>query len=47
MVRRISNALGRAIGRYLSEPVRRYRPLTTSAPELLASTLQPGDVLLV
>jgi hypothetical protein len=51
MVRRITHqlgqAIGRAIGRYLSEPVRRYRPLTTSAPELLASTLQPGDVLLV
>jgi hypothetical protein len=47
MVRRISTALGRAIGRYLSEPVRRYRPLTTSAPELLAATLQPGDILLV
>jgi hypothetical protein len=47
MVRRISNAMGRAISRYLSEPVRSYRPLTTSAPELLAATLQPGDVLLV
>jgi hypothetical protein len=47
MVQRISSAIGQAISRYLSQPVRRYRPLTTSAPELLASTLQPGDVLLV
>jgi hypothetical protein len=47
MLQRISNAMGRALGRYLSEPVRRYRPLTTSAPELLAATLQPGDILLV
>src|SRR5512144_2141105 len=47
MVRRMSSALGRAIGRYLSQPVRHYRPLTTAAPELLAATLQPGDILLV
>src|SRR5688500_5683031 len=47
MVRRISNVMGRAISRYLSEPVRSYRPLTTSAPERLAAALQPGDVLLV
>jgi hypothetical protein len=47
MVRRISNSIGRAIGRYLSQPVRRYRPLTTSAPDLLARTLMPGDILLV
>lgn len=47
MVQRISSAIGQAISRYLSQPVQRYRPLTTSAPELLASTLQPGDVLLV
>ena len=47
MVRRMTSALGRAIGRYLSQPVRQYRPLTTSNPELLATTLQPGDILLV
>src|SRR5512144_1064783 len=47
MVRRMSSALGRAIGRYLSQPVRQYRPLTTSHPDLLAATLQPGDILLV
>jgi hypothetical protein len=41
------NAVGQALGRYLSEPVKHYRPLTTSAPSLLGPTLQPGDVLLV
>jgi len=41
------NGVGRVLGRYLSEPVKHYRPLTTSAPNLLRPTLQPGDVLLV
>ena len=41
------NGVGRVLGRYLSEPVKHYRPLTTSAPSLLGPTLQPGDVLLV
>ena len=41
------NGVGRVLGRYLSEPVKHYRPLTTSAPSLLRPTLQPGDVLLV
>jgi hypothetical protein len=47
MLRSIKSAVGRALGRYLSEPVPNYRPLTTSAPTLLGPTLQPGDVLLV
>jgi len=47
MFHRISNSIGRAIARYLSAPVANYRPLTTSPPKLLASTLRPGDVLLV
>lgn len=47
MLRRIGSGLGRSIGRYLSEPVRQYRPLTTSSPERLSQTLRPGDVLLV
>ncbi len=47
MVQRIAGRMGQALGRYLSEPVRRYRPLTTSSPQLLAPTLRPGDVLLV
>ena len=41
------NGVGRVLGRYLSEPVKHYRPLTTSSPNLLRPTLQPGDVLLV
>lgn len=46
-MRRIRSAIGRALGRYLSEPISSYRPLTTSAPAALAATLRPGDVLLV
>ena len=47
MIRRMMGSIGRAIGRYLSEPVKNYRPLTTSAPSMLAAALRPGDVLLV
>ena len=47
MLRRISSSIGRALARYLSAPVANYRPLTTSHPNQLASTLRPGDVLLV
>ena len=47
MMRQISTLIGRAVGRYLSEPVRHYRPLTTTATTKLGPTLQPGDVLLV
>jgi len=47
MMRRIMGSIGRAVGRYLSEPVKNYRPLTTSAPSMLAGALRPGDVLLV
>ena len=35
------------LARYLSAPIANYRPLTTSPPKQLASTLRPGDVLLV
>jgi hypothetical protein len=47
MMRRIMGSIGRALGRYLSEPLKNYRPLTTSAPSMLASALRPADVLLV
>ena len=47
MLRRISSSIGMALARYLSAPVANYRPLTTSSPNQLASTLRPGDVLLV
>jgi len=47
MIRRMMGSIGRAVGRYLSEPLKNYRPLTTSAPSMLAAALRPGDVLLV
>jgi hypothetical protein len=47
MIRRMMGSIGRAVGRYLSEPVKNYRPLTTSAPSMLSATLRPADVLLV
>lgn len=47
MLHRISSSIGMTLARYLSAPVANYRPLTTSPPEQLASTLRPGDVLLV
>jgi len=40
-------AAGRALGRYLSQPIKNYRPLNTSVPGALAATLRPGDVLLI
>jgi hypothetical protein len=39
--------MGRALGRYLSQPIKQYRPLNTSVAGALAATLRPGDVLLV
>ena len=47
MIRRVMGSIGRAVGRYLSEPVKNYRPLTTSAPSMLRAALRPADVLLV
>jgi hypothetical protein len=41
------SSLGEALGRYLSQPIHNYRPLTTCAPSLLQATLRPGDVLLI
>jgi hypothetical protein len=41
-----SGAIGRALARYLTRPLGTAQ-VATSAPELLADTLQPGDVLLV
>jgi hypothetical protein len=43
----VVGTLGRALGRYLSQPLKNYRPLNTSVPGALAATLRPGDVLLV
>jgi len=47
MIRRVMGSIGRAVGRYLSEPLKNYRPLTTSAPSMLLAALRLGDVLLV
>ena len=47
MMMRAASSIGRAVGRYLSQPVSNYRPLTTCEPDILAATLRPGDVLLV
>ncbi len=47
MLRQVPSSIGQAIARYLSTPVANYRPLTTSLPSQLASTLRPADVLLV
>jgi len=47
VIRRIGSSIGRALGRYLSEPVSNYRPLATYTSGWLNSVLKPGDVLLV
>lgn len=39
--------MGRLLGTYLSQPVKHYKPLTTSSPGALAAALRPGDVLLI
>lgn len=44
---RILGSMGRALGQYLSQPVKYYKPLATSSAKALAQTLRPGDVLLV
>jgi len=40
-------ALGRALARYLNQPIHGYEPFSVSHPATLATMLQPGDVLLV
>ena len=47
MIHGMMSSIGRAVGRYLSQPVSHYRPLTTSAPSILGQILRPGDILLV
>lgn len=47
MLRNISDTVGRALARYLTEPLAHHQPLTTSPPDQLAPTLRAGDVLLV
>jgi hypothetical protein len=47
MMRSVLGWMGTRLGHYLSQPIPNYRPLTTCAPNILAHTLRPGDVLLV
>src|SRR6185436_7734736 len=47
MMRRAFSWMGTRLGLYLNQPIPNYRPLTTCAPNILAHTLRPGDVLLV
>ncbi len=46
MANAVSEALGRTLARYLTRPTC-SAPVATTPPERLASTLRPGDVLLV
>jgi len=39
--------IGRILARYLETPATGYEPFTPSNPDILASSLRPGDVLLV
>jgi len=43
----MSATLGRALARYLSQPIKGYEPFAISDAPTLAAVLQPGDVLLV
>ena len=47
MTSRLGAALGRAIARYLNQPVRGYEPFSITDPIRLAAVLHPADVLLV
>ncbi|MCI0510003.1 MAG: lipo-like protein, partial [Chromohalobacter sp.] len=47
MTNRLGSALGRAIARYLDQPVRGYEPFSITDPTKLAAVLRPADVLLV
>lgn len=43
----LSRSVGKLLARYLSKPIKGYRPGATGRLERLRATLQPGDVLLV
>jgi hypothetical protein len=47
MLQKISASIGKALARYLTEPVANYRPLTTWPSDVHGPTLRPADVLLV
>ena len=44
---RVLDRFGQMIARYLEKPVSGYEPFTPSDPNALATSLKPGDVLLV
>src|SRR5215213_4785772 len=44
---RVLDRFGQMIARYLEKPVSGYEPFTPSDPGALATSLKPGDVLLV
>jgi hypothetical protein len=44
---RIRMSLGRALARYLSEPIAAYSTPTTGTPEALGAAIRAGDVLLI
>lgn len=43
----LARKTGTLLARYLEKPTRRYTPFSVTDPRILASILQPGDVLLV
>jgi hypothetical protein len=47
MTRRWLQPLGRALARYLSQPLPHYAPAATTSSAALLATLRPADVLLV
>jgi hypothetical protein len=44
---RLLDGVGQFIARYLQKPVNGYEPFTSSDPQALRHSLEPGDVLLV
>jgi len=44
---RVLDRFGQMIARYLERPVSGYEPFTPSDPHALATSLRPGDVLLI
>ena len=44
---RFVRTVGKALARYLNQPIRRYEPYAVVDPAVLAEVLQPADILLV
>jgi len=47
MIKRLANACGQWLARYLNQPIRKYELFDISNPARLAAVLRPADVLLV